>query len=456
MKRFEKVVVLVLCLVLALSLAAQAAEVITLEVAAEQPEYEAQERAIWDLFEKENPNIKIELSSYNEDALPALFARVAGGDPLDIATRLYATKDNYKQWVDLKTIDFKYWDNFTLDMKNEWSNATGVPDYTPVIWPFAGLVVSFLYDANAMEAAGIDASNIRTWEEVDAMLAKLKTYVDSDPKLEYVISTGNHTWCWPYMLANPIMTSLDPAAQEKSLRLMKGEIKWADMDQNPWVPFFKWLKDYYDKGYFPKNFWETTWDEYEAGMVAGTSILTIHGPWIWDKLEAADPTIELAGFPIPANSEGKIQAFPDDIQSQQMGSGIYVDPKRSDAEMAATVKAFNWYLSPEIVKLRTEALSKTPQYDLSSVGGADVQGTQFQSIIKAVTDGKFGDISWDSTPFGMDVATAWYIEGKPGIHSADDLMEIWGKYLSNQITLEQLMGLYQQRFDAAYDISKAK
>jgi len=456
MKRFEKVFVLVLCLVLALSLAAQAAEVITLEVAAEQPEYEAHERAIWNIFEKENPNIKIELSSYNEDAIPALYARIAGGNPLDIATRMYATKDNYKQWVNLQDIDFQYWDNFTLDMKNEWSEATGIPDYTPVITPFAGLVVSFIYDANAMEVAGIDCSNIRTWEDVDAMLAKLKAYVDSDPKLKYVISTGNHQWCWPYMLANPIMTSLDPDAQGKSLRLMKGEIKWTDIDQNPWVPFFKWLKNYYDKGYFPKNFWETTWDEYEAGVVAGTSILTIHGPWIWEKLEAADPTIKLSGFPIPANSEGKIQAFPDDIRSEQIGSGIYVDPKRSDAEMAATVKAFNWYLSPEIVKLRAEALGKIPQYDLSSVGGADIQSTQYKTVIKSVNDGKFGDISWDNTPFGVDLASRWYIEGKPGISTAPGILEVWGKYLNNQITLEQLMEIYQQRFDAAYDINKAK
>jgi len=51
MKRFKKVVVLVLCLVSALSLVVQAAEeVITLEVAVEQPEYEAQCIAIWDIF----------------------------------------------------------------------------------------------------------------------------------------------------------------------------------------------------------------------------------------------------------------------------------------------------------------------------------------------------------------------------------------------------------------------
>jgi len=249
MKRFEKVVVLVLCLVLALSLVAETAEkAVTLEVAVEQPEYEAQCIAIWDIFLEDNPNITMEFSSYNEDALPALAARIAGGDPLDIDERRYATSDNYEQWVNLLDIDFQYWDYFNYDAKNAWAEARGVPDYCPLVWPFAGLLASFIYDAGAMEAAAIDMSNLTTWEEVDAMLVELKAYVDQDSKLEYVISTGMHPWCWPVLLANPIMTSLDADAQEKIYKLASGETAWTNMDENenPWVLFFKWLKDYYD------------------------------------------------------------------------------------------------------------------------------------------------------------------------------------------------------------------
>lgn len=452
------VFVLSLCMIFFVSASSEkkGERLITLEVAAMQPEFEAQERAIWNIFEKENPNIKIELSSYNEDALPALFARIAGGDPLDIDARRYATKDNYKQWVNLREIDFKYWDYFTYDAKNEWSDTKNIPGYTPVISPFAGLVVSFIYDVEGMEAAGIDASNIRTWDQVDAMLEKLKAHVDSSPSLKYVISTGNHGWCWPYMLANPIMTSLDADAQEKSYRLMKGEIKWTDLENNPWVTFFRWLKSYYDKGYFPKNFWEVTWDEFEAGMIAKTSILTMHGPWMWGKLETADPDIKLSGFPFPANSEGKILAFPRGLRSEGSGAGIYVDPNRPEDEMEAVVRAFNWFHSPQIIKIRCEALNKIPAYDLSSVGGVDLKGSQFISIVKGIEEGKFGNVSWDDRPFGINQADPWYKEGQPAIKRADDLLEIWGRYLSNNITLEELMDIYQRRFDAAYDISKAK
>lgn len=455
MKRFKKVVVLVLCLVSALSLVVQAAEeVITLEVAVEQPEYEAQCIAIWDIFLEDNPNITMEFSSYNEDALPALAARIAGGDPLDIDERRYATSDNYEQWVNLLDIDFQYWDYFNYDAKNAWAEARGVPDYCPLVWPFAGLLASFIYDAGAMEAAAIDMSNLTTWEEVDAMLVELKAYVDQDSKLEYVISTGMHPWCWPVLLANPIMTSLDADAQEKIYKLASGETAWTNMDENenPWVLFFKWLKDYYDKGYFPENFWEITWDDYEAGMVAKTSILTIHGPWLWDKLETADPEIQLSGFPFPANSKGNYIKLPSDILSEGVGTGIYSDPNRTDAETEAVVKAFNWFHSPETVKLRCEALSKAPNYDLSSVGGADLVGSQFLSIDKAIEDGKFGDTTFASEELGLDRADKWYIEGEPAIKIGDDIMALWGQYLSEEITLEELMATYQQRWENAYDV----
>ena len=43
------------------------AQEIVIEVSATQPEYFAQDRAIWDLYEEENPNVKIELFSINED-----------------------------------------------------------------------------------------------------------------------------------------------------------------------------------------------------------------------------------------------------------------------------------------------------------------------------------------------------------------------------------------------------
>jgi len=429
-------------------------EAVLLEVAVEQPEYEAQCEAIWQVFLDDNPNITMEFSSYNEDELPALAARIAGGDPLDIDERRYATADNYEQWVNLLDIDFQYWDNFGYDAKNAWGELRGVEDYCPIVWPFAGILSSFVYDAGATEAAGIDMSGLTTWDAVDAMLAELKAYVDQDDTLEYVISTGNHPWCWPVMLANPIMTSLDADAQDKLFKLISGETAWTNMDENenPMVLFFKWLKDYYDKGYFPNEFWKVTWDDYEAGLVAGTGILTIHGPWIWDKLETANPEIQLSGFPFPPNSEGTCIALPPDVLSEGVATGIYSDPNRTDAETEAVIKAFNWFHSPETIKMRCEALNKVPNYDLSSVGGADLVGSQYLSINKAIEDGEFGDATLASGILGLDKGDKWYKEGEPSVKLGDDIMALWGQYLSEEITLEELMATYQQRWENAYDV----
>lgn len=425
-------------------------EQIILEVRASQPEYMAKERQLWDIFEQQNPDIKIDLFSINETEDAAYETRIAAGNPPGFSCLVQAGSiQQAEPLADLKTVDFKYWDNFTYDAKNAWKNRFGV-DKTPLLQWGAGPLASFLYYKDEMAKANLDPTAIRTVSDLDAFLAKLKKYVDSHSDVDYVIATGWHPWCWPYMFLHHIITAFDPDAQAKAANLYTGKSKWTNLNTNPYVPAFAKLKEWYDLGYLPFEFWTLAWEgDFEAAFIARKGILTFHGPWIWDKVEAADPSAQLGGFPLPANSAGKVQAFPPDTAQ---GYGIYEDVKKDPVMLEAAVRALNFTFSPEGVKALAETLGSVPAYDLSSVGGANLQSTQFLEVIKPVNEGEYGDASWDSTPFGCDAGGRYYIEGRPNPSNSDPLVSMWGDYFSGKIDMQKLMAQYQAMFDNAYDI----
>ena len=114
--------------------AAPAGEVVTLDVIARQPEYLNLQRQIWDIFERENPNIKINLFAVNEDETPAMIARIAGGYIPHIATTPTTTREAaveaYKLYMDLSELsdeDFPYWDRWTFDIKNAFTGVYELP-----------------------------------------------------------------------------------------------------------------------------------------------------------------------------------------------------------------------------------------------------------------------------------------------------------------------------------------
>ena len=108
-----------------------AAEEVTLDIMSPLSEYEAPYREIWNVFEAEHPGIKVNLFSINEDTAAAHEAKVAGGWLPSFENtqelQILASKDNYEMFVDLSTIDFPWWDRFTVDVKNIWPDMYGLP-----------------------------------------------------------------------------------------------------------------------------------------------------------------------------------------------------------------------------------------------------------------------------------------------------------------------------------------
>ena len=187
--------------------------------------------------------------------------------------------------------------------------------------------------------------------------------------------------------------------------------------------------------------------DFEAGFTAKNSILCYHGPWLWTKVETADPDAKLSGFPFPANADGIIQ---NGAIEPNKGTAMFACNKDGENYEAA-LDAFNWWNSPEIVKLRAEAFGNVPLMDLSEVGTAELDASQYNEVIKPIQEGFFGEgVVFDSNLWISTLAGAYKNKDGQPVLQADDMAVNYGDYFEGKISLEDLMNICQQRFETYY------
>ena len=450
----KKLVSLLLTLALCLGLVAPMAAVaedkpVTLRIIASQPEYQAVEEEIWKMYTAEHPNVTIEMSSINEDTTAAFKTQVAAGDAPDLQLYAVVEKSEYEIYQNLAEIDYPYWDLLPYDAKGVYAEANGTKEgFTPCLYPFSGVTFSFIYHEDIMEKTGLDPRNtVRTMEDLDKFLADLKVYADANG-YACTLDMGWHNWCVFDQEIYELAVALGASRESLNKLWLTREIRWDDVANNPYVPAFEKLKEWYDKGYLPEKWWTRAWEtDFEAGFTAKNSILCYHGPWLWTKVETADPDAKLAGFPFPANAEKIIQ---NGAIEPNKGTVMFACNKGNENYEEA-VKAFIWWNSPEIVKVRAEAFGNVPLMDLSSVGSAELEATQYTSVIKPVLEGFFGEgVIFDSNLWVSTLAGAYKTKDGQPVLQADDMASNYGDYFEGKITIEDLMKICQTRFETYY------
>jgi hypothetical protein len=162
-------------------------------------EYQGPYREIWNAFEGENPGIKINVFSINEDTSAAFEAKIAGGylDHIELTqeTQIFFKNDNYEMALDLSKIDFKWWDRFTFDAKNAWPKLFNLPGPRSLDWA-QGYVMTWQYNSDLMQQAGLDPhKDVKTMDDLykwmDAGTAWVKA---SGGKVEWFWNQAWHNW----------------------------------------------------------------------------------------------------------------------------------------------------------------------------------------------------------------------------------------------------------------------
>ena len=422
-----------------------------MEIKSIQPEYSAQTKQILDVYTEQNPGVTFKIVDVNEDTQAAYDARIAAGNPADMDCQAACTKENYKQYVNLLDMpDFK-WDIFHKEAKTAFNTIYGVPNYVPMVNPFLGYFFTFIFYKDKMKEAGLDPkANVKTMDDLDKFLGDLKKVVDgSGGKYAYVLDTGWHPWIYGTVFPSAMSIGMNES-KKKQQDLFLGKIKFTDMDQNPFVPYFERYKDWYAKGYLPEKWWTRNWDEFENGNIAGKSILTFHGPWMWDKIQAANPTegAQLDGFNWPASSDNKLYVTPTATFAFNTNAAALYTANAKKTNAAEAQKLFLWWHTPQTIKMISEAIGAAPASDLSSVGGVKLRHPQMVNVVQpTIAEGK---LQYDGDFHGLDVAASKFKGGAENVMESDRTAAMYGDFLEGKTSLEDLMKAYQARWDAAY------
>lgn len=416
-----------------------------LEISATQPEFFAQDRAIWDIYEDENPGVTIELFSINEDTEAAYQARVAAGDPGDVRSLVFPTSDNYQTYVNLLDIDYPYWDLFTYDVRNIFAQTNGVEGYLPALNVRDGLFFTFVYYEDVLNEAGLDPKTIENIDDLLAFLDEMKAFVETQDDIEYVLDIAWHPRVWGRWMMEAWGIGLG-ASKQDFRDLWAGDIRWDDLENNPFVPAFELAREFTEAGYFPENWWTRTWEqEYEASFISGRSVLAYHGPWLWGKTLAQNPDAQLNGFFFPANDRGEIWQ---DGTTADRGSALYV-ANLNDDNFDAARDALIWWTSPETVKIRAEAIGFLPAMDLSSVGGVSLTDPQYLRVLQPAIES--GNFTFDNSLGGQSAAGASQRSGTPFVIEDNSVAPIVGQYMTGEIDMAALMAIMQERWELSYE-----
>ncbi|MFQ3578640.1 MAG: ABC transporter substrate-binding protein, partial [Bacteroidales bacterium] len=355
---------------------------VEIELLLVEAEYSTQTNELLKMYTKENPNITFKIHGWTEGQDAVWEARIAAGDPPHIFENAPAnpiTKDRYEFLYDLRKLDYPYWDRFDFDVKSRWSEVFGVPNYLPILPIWSPVIRTFIYDADKMKEAGLNPKEtVKTLADLETFLAQLKKYVDSKGgTLQYVFDMG-----WTpngYGRGVPFAFTTAVASLDEQYAVWEGKIRWDDMERSPYAKSFALLKKWYDLGYFPPKFWTRQWEpDYEAGFIAGKSIFTWHGPWLWDKFIAAKPNAKLDGFTLPPNKNNLVGT---DSFVPDNGVGIFKAHENKPI-FNEIKKFFIWYNSPKIIKARAEIRGRVPLFRLHDMGLPDLRGLQYVQVVR--------------------------------------------------------------------------
>lgn len=428
---------------------------VTLDVMAPVAEYEGAYREIWNVFEAENPGIKINLFSINEDTAAAHDAKVAGGYlPAFENTQemqLFFNKDNYQTALDLSTIDFKWWDRWTYDVKNAWSNLYKLPGPRSLDI-FQGFVFTWQYNADLMERAGLDpARDVKTWADLEKWMDEGTAWAKAQPDVDYFWNQAWHNWVFGMVFMDHFPLAFKDGSRQAQVDCFLGKKKFNDPD-SPYRHTYEFYKKANDKGWIPETMWTRQWEgDMEASYIAGKSVMMIHGPWVWDKALAAGSTFKQLGFPAtpPADGGPWLQgALPPTIDAQYfIRSGVEKLP-----EWDYILTAWNWFFSPKAIEMRAQAEGRVPVYKLDAP--LDLKGPQFQYILKDIGDGgKFADVKYEENLTGIVLAGPYQKKGSKGVWDweSNGNNQVFADVLSGKITIQQALDIAQRNWEESYE-----
>ncbi|MEA3335035.1 MAG: ABC transporter substrate-binding protein [Chloroflexota bacterium] len=425
------------------------AEEIVLDIRASQPEYLNAERQIWDIYEAQNPGVKVNLFAVNEDQVAAFEAKMAGGyvPAMDLHGAA-VDAGNYQNYVNLLDVDFEWFDRWQYDVRTAAEELTGVPGVY-ALDPFLGRFFTWQYHADLMEELGLDPREIQTQADLKQFLADCTAAVAERDDIDFCWDQGWHNWVWGGNYFGMWPLSHADGQRDRQRDSFLGQIE--DPAEDPFRHSFEWIKEAYQSGWMPEEFWLREWEtDMETSFIARKSLMMLHGPWTWDKMLAADPSAQQLGIPsTPPEKEG--DPWVQSMGPVNLNRGYRIPIGNMDKpEWSQVLDAFNWWYSPEVVKMQAEIKGVGVLYDLDEP--LELEGPQWLGIIKEFQPGGlYEDVIIETSPTGDTAVTKYKVEGSGNFWDWQ-WNDVWAKVVQDEMTVDEALAWFHEQMANDYDL----
>ncbi|GMQ93848.1 MAG: hypothetical protein BMS9Abin12_1328 [Acidimicrobiia bacterium] len=427
-------------------------EAITLDIEASQPEYMNAEAQVWDIFEAQNPGVTVVQFAVNEGQEEAYAARRAGGYFPAIEGNAGGRVDatNKDLYVDLLTVDTQWLDRWTYDVRTAQADKLGFPGLRSLNVN-SGFLFTWQYNLDLMEDLGLDPrATVKTQADLMAFLKEGQALVDARDDIDFFWDEGWHNWVWGSNIWG-MMPLAYTDGQRKPYQQDSFAGKITDPAEDPFRYTLQWIKDAYDAGLMPKDFWLREWEtDMEASYIAGKSVMMLHGPWTWDKMLAEKPDARQQGIPAtpPANAGDPWVQF---VSPPAVDSGFKIPIENLDTpQWDLVLKAYNFWNSPEIVKLRAEIQGVTLTYTTDEP--LELEGPQYLGIVQEFQPGGFyEDVILASQPQGDDLIAPFKNEDA-GAFWDWQWTDIYADVMNDKMTVDEALAWFHEQVANDYSI----
>lgn len=420
-------------------------------------EYEGSYREIWSVFENENPGIKINVFSINEDTAAAFEAKVAGGylDHIELTqeTQIFFKNDNYEMALNLGEIDFPWWDRFTFDAKNAWADLFNLPGPRSLDWA-QGYVMTWQYNGDLMAEAGLDPrTDVKSMEDLYKWMDEGTAWVKSSGKAEHFWNQAWHNWIFGVNYSECIPQGWSDGTRARMADCWLGKAKF-NAEDSPYRHYYQFYLDAKNKGWITEDMPQRLWEgDMEASYIGGKSVMMLHGPWVWDKASAAGATFKQDGIPATPPAEGMEtwwqSALPPNIDNQWwMRAGVDKLPT-----WPQNLAAWNWFFSPSAIPLRAQAEGRFPLYNLDTP--IDLKGLQFLAVCKYIGDaaGPWPTSKWEQAQTGNVLASPFRKKGAKGVFDweSNGNNQVFADLFAGKIDVKGALDVAQKNWEESYE-----
>lgn len=241
----------------------------------------------------------INVTIYNggDDYESAMKTRMSSGDLPDMWTTHGWSLIRYSEYM-MNLNDQDWVANIDSGLKDVITNDDG----ELFILPITQAVAAIMYNKDVLEAAGVDATQIRTWEDFDAACAAVKEKTDAAP-IEICLGDGYDSYSleviWPTLLTNPDLT--DNYAEA----LKDGSFDW-DADGREGMQM---LANWYEAGYMNEDYVSCKKDDICKALANNEGAFTLYSTEMIPSVLAYNENANIGILPAPAKDENGASYF---------------------------------------------------------------------------------------------------------------------------------------------------